>query len=74
MAPDTKPVSFAHLMRVLAERSLDTWLDERGEWHTKLSAEERGAQCYLWAREYPALADDLQAVARRYGALMYIGR
>lgn len=74
MPTNPYPVSFASLMRVLAERSLDTWQDEQGLWHTKLTQEERGAQCYQWAREYPALAEDLQAVARRYGALMYLGQ
>lgn len=72
MLTGTNGVSFGHLMALLAERSLDTWLDERGVWHTKLTQEERGAQCYAWAREYPALADDLQAVVRRYGTLMYL--
>jgi hypothetical protein len=61
-------------MCLLAQRSLDTWHDEQGVLRSKLTQEERGAQCYLWAREYPTMADDLQAVARQYGALMYQGR
>jgi hypothetical protein len=67
-------VAFSYLMRVLAERSLDAWPDAQGVLRPKLTQEERGTQCYLWAQEYPALADDLQAVARQYGALMYMGR
>jgi hypothetical protein len=61
-------------MCLLAERSLDSWRDERGTLRSKLTQEERGAQCYQWAQEYPTMADDLRAVARQYGALMYQGR
>ena len=46
---------------------------KHGQVQAKLTQEQRGAQCYRWAREYPALASDLQAVARQYGALMYLG-
>ena len=72
--PSAPNVSFAQLMTDLALRSLDTWRDERGILHMKLTQEERGAQCYQWAQEYPAFADDLRAQARQYGALMYMGR
>jgi hypothetical protein len=71
--PNETP-SFGHLMYLLAERSLDTWRDEQGVMRSKMTQEERGAQCYLWAHEYPTMADDLRAVARQYGALMYQGR
>jgi hypothetical protein len=66
--------SFARLMFLLLERSVDTWRDERGIVRAKMTQEERGVQCYEWAQEYPALADDLRAVARQYGTLMYHGR
>jgi hypothetical protein len=68
------PPSFAHLMYLLAVRSLDTWRDERGVERPKLTQEERGAQCDLWADQYPEFADDLRAQARLYGVLMYRGR
>jgi hypothetical protein len=74
MPNDPIPATFGHLMITLALRSLDSWRDERGVVHPKLTVEERGAQCYLWAQEYPAFADDLRAQARQYGALMYQGR
>jgi hypothetical protein len=71
----TEPTpSFARLMFLLLERSVDTWQDERGVMRSKLTAEERGAQCYLWADEYPALAEQLRWQARQYGTLMYQGR
>lgn len=71
---ESNPPSFARLMFLLLERSVDDWHDERGVLRSKMTEEERGAQCYLWAEEYPTLAEDLRWQARRYGALMYRGR
>ena len=66
MLSGSNGVTFGYLMRVLTERSLDTWEDERGQMRSKLTQEERGMMCDFWAVEYPVLADDLHAVAEQY--------
>lgn len=74
MESNPRPPTFGHLMCLLAERSIDAWRDERGIMRSKLTQEERSVQCDFWAEEYPAMADDLRAVAAQYGRLMYRGQ
>jgi hypothetical protein len=71
--PNETP-SFARLMFLLLERSVDAWRDEQGVIRAKMTQEDRGTQCYLWAQQYPELAEQLRWQARQYGALMYQGR
>jgi len=63
-------------MVLLTERSVERWRDERGQWHEKLTQEQRGEQCYAWAHEYadtnPQLADDLRHAARVFGETLYV--
>lgn len=67
--------TYARLMVVLAERSVAPWVDKQGRWHEKLTGEQRGEQCYGWARHYeptnPQLADDLRGAAKKFAELLY---
>lgn len=67
--------TYARLMVVLAERSVAPWRDKQGRFHEKLTAEQRGEQCYGWARHYeatnPQLADDLRGAAKKFAELLY---
>lgn len=72
--PDGAAVpTYAHLMCVLMERSIDAWHDADGVIHPKLTMEERGVHCIGWARHYahvaPQLSDDLHVAAQRFAAI-----
>lgn len=66
---------FGHLMALIGERSVASWLDKQGVAHEKLTLEQRATQCYEWARAYqtknPKLAEDLQHTARTYARIYH---
>lgn len=69
--------TYGRLMALLAERAIGTWFDSKKQQHPKLTMEQRGEQCYLWARKYeatrPQLADDLRHAAKHFGGQMSMG-
>lgn len=66
---------FGHLMALIGERSVGTWLDEQGVAHEKLTLEQRATQCYEWANRHqakqPDLAENLRYTARVYARIYH---
>lgn len=62
--------TYAHYMVLLGERSIEPWTDEQGVRHEKMTQEQRGDQCYVWAEQvrpkHPELAKDLEAAGRQF--------
>ena len=62
--------TYAHYMVLLGERSIEPWTDEQGVRHEKMTQEQRGDQCYVWAEQMrptqPELAKDLEAAGRQF--------
>jgi Arc/MetJ-type ribon-helix-helix transcriptional regulator len=62
--------TYAHYMVLLGERSIEPWTDEQGVRHEKMTQEQRGDQCYVWAEKIrptqPELAKDLEAAGRQF--------
>ena len=62
--------TYAHYMVLLGERSIEPWTDEQGVRHEKMTQEQRGDQCYVWAEQIrptkPELAKDLEAAGRQF--------
>ena len=70
--PERSPddATYAHYMVLLGERSIEPWADEQGVRHEKMTQEQRGDQCYVWAEQVrptqPELAKDLEAAGRQF--------
>jgi hypothetical protein len=62
--------SYGHLIALLGERHLGTWLDEQGHPHARLTLADMAAQCRAWAGNVaasrPQLAQDLTDAAQQY--------
>jgi hypothetical protein len=62
--------TYAHYMVLLGERSIEPWTDEQGVRHEKMTQEQRGDQCYVWAEKirptHPEVAKDLEAAGRQF--------